>query len=218
MTAGNGLRTFLFEAHTGDGCAVVGGGISLAAADAGGQELAASMARLTASAATDPRELDRLLASHVRAHCPAHVRVVGLSVCVPGCPGPAGGIVGSPHRQIGSADSMAEPIGSGFSVAAHPGGPGIALQGTPEQAQRLLDATIPGDGGMAVLEHLGQRAAAAGIRLAVMVADGTGSSRPGAVAALEGHRLRAVTAAPFSLAPGRAAGLDYTTLNEEKGQ
>jgi hypothetical protein len=222
-----GFSTFLFEAQTRDGCAVVGGGIARAGGDTGRRELAESVAQLELRHAADPHELDYLLATHVCAHCAAGILVLGLSVRVPGFPGPAGGILGSPHRAIGSARGLAESIGDGFSVATRPGGPGIALAGTAGQARQLLSTAGAAEDGMDGLQRIGEAAVEAGIRLAVLVADGTGVPDAGGVMTLEGTHCacrspRGVPAQPLggggAERPSHPFGRARTPITEHPGK
>lgn len=187
------LTTFVFQEFTGDGYPVAAGGICpfLFAAE-GKEALRQAVRSYQVAHNTDTFALDYSLAAWLKQHCPADLYAVGVSIRVPGIPGPTGGVIGYPRQTISSADGISEPIGHGLSVAAYPGGPGIVINGSPDLAEQIIRTVQPGTGGEETLRQLADHALKLGISTALLVADGTGTELPGCVMILEGGHLNYV--------------------------
>jgi hypothetical protein len=126
---------------------------------------------LTTKAQKDPYAIDYSLAQTVQG-LPVNIRALGISISIPEAAGPSGGIIGNPHLAPRSAEGISENIGSGLSLAALPGGPGLIITGTARQAAKALSGIKPGSGGKQIIKEIHNRITGLDIPLAIAVTDG----------------------------------------------
>ena len=187
----NLLRTFIFSRRTCEGLVLHGAGIVVAGMDDRAvHALIRAFTRIRFGTTTDPFEVDWRLAAHAARLAPESVVAIGLSVGVPGVTQAAGGVIGAPRAGLASADGDSAGIGHGLSVAALPGGPGIVVLGSPDDAARILGHARDNVPRRAALPELVRAVRDAGIPLAIAVVDGSGMGGPGGVATVDGDTVR----------------------------
>ncbi|MCL1992743.1 MAG: hypothetical protein FWG66_07335 [Spirochaetes bacterium] len=87
-----------------------------------------SLYALEFSAGESIYDIDYKLAQAVKKHCGEYICAAGVSACLPWAQNRTGGIIGSPHLEVASADGRLEPIGESLFLQTFPGGPGyVAL-------------------------------------------------------------------------------------------
>lgn len=151
--------------------------------------IAHHMSNFETAAGINCFELDYRLAYHVKKVSPANLYAIGITIRVPDIPGPTGGIIGDPLREISSAGGEIEEIGHGLVAAAFPGGPGLVIRGSRHTAQSLIKNVNDGDQGLQPLMTLQKKALESNVSLGIMVTDGTGVSSPGAVLCINGSSI-----------------------------
>lgn len=120
------------------GTPLLAGGLCRAGYDEQSLRDLQGLSRLRLCGSTDIYEIDYRLARAVRECCGDYVWAVGVTAFIPGIPRSTGGVIGSPHRDIASADACVEPIGHGLYLRAFPGGPGcVAACGESGILERL---------------------------------------------------------------------------------
>lgn len=202
------LTALVSQGVTADGLGFAVAGVCRRASGLTAAGLAAVFEALTIRLPVDAFDLDLRLAQYARHQCPPTVVALGLSVLVPGVPGPCGAIIGDPGVPPGSACERAEAIGHGLSMAARPGGPGIVVLGPPSLAERVLSGVTPtfrtlrGEQSpkrrcdplcCPLCCQLCEIARRFGAPLALAVTDGTGAPAPGGVAVLADGSIRWAT-------------------------
>jgi len=134
------LSTFLVKDYTKDGYAMAIAGIcSFIFSDKACNEVRSLIKDYTFPLTNDVFEIDYCMACHFSKVAPDYILGWGITIDVPSAPGPTGGVIGNPQMAIESADSQYEDIGNGLSLAAHPGGPGIIIQGNRQWRRRFLN-------------------------------------------------------------------------------
>ena len=86
-------------------------------------------------------DIDLKLAYAVKKCCGLNVWAVGVTAALPNMPQNTGGIIGSPHKDIISADSGVEYLGNNLYMQAFPGGPGYVAMGDSENQFKNLNLT-----------------------------------------------------------------------------
>ena len=182
---------FLSRQTTACGTEFLAGGLCKPGFEQASQEDLAVLFALHIGEITDAVEADSIFAAAVKAACKPYTWAVGVSAHLPGISVRTGGILGSPHQEIASAQQLVENIGNGLWLYAKPGGPGmIAAYGA--NAQQVF-AAIPYTG----FTHSEQAENAANwmrqnkVETFMAVTDGSGPDATGIVLVETGrHRLR----------------------------
>ncbi|AEE90351.1 conserved protein of unknown function [Tepidanaerobacter acetatoxydans Re1] len=198
----NGFATFLVKDLTKDGYAMAIAGICpFSFTDSMEDEISGLIRNYSFKPIDDVFMTDYFMAQYFSRFAPEYVLAWGITMHVPQMSGPTGGIIGNPHIEANSANSTGEYIGSGLSVAAHPGGPGIVIAGDPQTAREILSLSEPSDGGKTPLLAMAKRSIDFNIPAAIMITDGTGFNAVGCALTIEGSEIKYIS-------------LDRSALNE----
>lgn len=136
-----------------------------------------SLRELRLCCESDVVEIDRRPAALLAERAPNWLEAVGVSLHVPGAPGPTGGIIGSPRDDVVSAHGACRLPGGDLSVCALPGGPGLVAAADPVCVEALLDGVGAGAWGRDVLDEVRAKLDASRVPVAIAVCDGTGPGR-----------------------------------------
>lgn len=187
------FRTFIFKEYTKDGYPVLGAGIYPYYTNNDIIYLLSSINKFKIDLLDDPFYIDYALASYINKICPNNIYALGLSINLPNISSQTGGIIGNPHNRGSSAEGLSEDIGNGLSVAAYPGGPGVAIYGSAEEAELILKTVKPEEGGKEKLDRMTDKAKELGIDIAIMISDGTGVKSQGCVMTLENNVVKYIS-------------------------
>lgn len=187
------LKTFIFKEHTKESYEVIGAGIYTYNAKNDIIYLMSSLKEFKIRLVDDPFYIDYVLCSYIKKNCPKSIYALGVSIYLPGVKSQTGGIIGNPHSRITSADGLSEDLGHGLSAAAYPGGPGIIICGTTTEAEIILKTVNPEEGGKKSLSIMLNKAKSLGIKMAVLISDGSGIKSQGCVITLENNAVRCIS-------------------------
>lgn len=159
-----------------------------------GRESIGQMSRISefrCAAINDPMYIDYRLADYIKTIAPSHIYCIGASIVIPGMSDPTGGIIGSPHKDINSANGDIEQIAEDLVLVSRPGGPGFIIQGDEQTArniyydlQRNCYMKSDYDRALSILNSMIKNNINAGI----IVTDGSGPVKEGCVIAYESGR------------------------------
>lgn len=187
------FATFLMKDYTKDGYPIAMAGICpFGLTHSMKIELQNLMQNYSFPKTKDIFEIDYFMANYFSQKAPSYILAWGITLHIPGNPGPTGGIIGNPHIDINSADGSSEDIGNGLSVAAYPGGPGIVIAGNSAMAKKILNQVKPAQGGKTPLMLMAKNALDIYIPTAIMITDGTGPNIIGCAMAIEGNKVKYV--------------------------
>lgn len=189
----NNLKTFIFKEYTKDSYQVIGAGIYPCNTKNDIIYLISSLKKFQIKPIDDPFYVDYALSSYITKNCPKSINALGVSIYIPSIKSQTGGIIGNPHSRGTSADGLSEYLGNGLSVAAYPGGPGIIICGTTKEAEMTLKTVKPEDGGKKSLSIMLNKAKSLGIKMAVLISDGSGTKSQGCVMTLENNAVRCIS-------------------------
>ncbi|WP_422443622.1 hypothetical protein [Thermoanaerobacterium sp. DL9XJH110] len=184
------LASFIFKSETLDGYPVIVAGICpFYFITEAKEELNNAIKNFRLDRVNDGLELDYSLAQYICPKAPEHILALGVTISVPGIKGPAGGIIGNPRKIISSADGFSEYIGNNLSLAAYPGGPGVVIEGNPEEAARILDLAQAGTGDIKTLLQMAMKIIDLSIPNGIIVSDGSDVNGKGCAAAINGNKI-----------------------------
>ncbi|MCL2852485.1 MAG: hypothetical protein FWE20_05550 [Defluviitaleaceae bacterium] len=121
---------FLLSLSTQCGVKLLAGGLCRVGYEERSRNDLRGLSRIEFRENDDIYDIDYRLARAVVEGCGDYVWAVGVTANLPNMPMSTGGVIGSPHRDIVSAEARAEYIGHGLYMRAFPGGPGcVAMCG-----------------------------------------------------------------------------------------
>jgi len=132
--------------------------------------------KLPESAKNEAFLIDYYLSKELTEDTPKKILALGASFKADLRKGCSGGIIGDPHSESRSINEKAEKLTNGLVLMGFPGGPGIVIRGTIQEAEVIMlsVSTFKKKEDTKMMEVISQTAEEIGVSYLIAVSDGSG--------------------------------------------
>lgn len=132
--------------------------------------------KLPESAKNEAFLIDYYLSKELTKDTPKEIVALGASFKSDLTEGCSGGIIGDPHSESRSINENAEKLTNGLVLKGFPGGPGIIILGTIQEAEAIMSSLLAFDRKQSIemMDLISHKAEEIGISHLIAVSDGSG--------------------------------------------